>query len=287
MQKPNLTAATVVCAALLTGGACVDNATYPAEQTYLPSTHWNAGLGCVPNLDGRLDAHEVKPALGVVARYRVASNRSVDQAGTVAASGVRVWDWGWSAAAEQTLQVAAVPLDAQWYAAHFGPGATAAVLFAVPFDADGTLDAVYRHDAAGVWLLGMASRDVAPAAGQTLLVYADAVQVLKLPLQVKDSWTAKGVLSKAKLYGLPYAATDVYTFAADAAGVMQLPDISVDQAIRVRTKVQTTAIAGKPIERVQTQFFFECLGEVARAVPEAKQTDPDFSLAAEIRRLAL
>lgn len=266
---------------------CVDNATYPADQPYLPTSHWNAGLGCVPNVDGRIDAHEVKPTLGVAARFRVARNRTVDQAGAVAASGVRVWDWAWSAAAEQTLQVAAAPLDGQWYVAQFPVGATGAVQFAVPFDADGTLDAVYRHDSAGVWLLGMASREIAPIGGQTLLVYEEPVQVLKFPLLIHDTWSAKGVLSKAKLYGLPYAATDVYTFAADAAGVMELPDISVDQAIRVRTKVQTTAIAGKPVERVQTQFFFECLGEVARAVPEAKQTDPNFSLAAEIRRLAL
>ncbi|MBM4343959.1 MAG: hypothetical protein FJ100_11375 [Deltaproteobacteria bacterium] len=266
---------------------CVDNATYPGDQPYLPTSHWNAGLGCVPNLDGRIDANELKPALGVAARYRIATNRTIDQTGAVAASGVRVWDWGWSAAAEQTLQVTAAPLAGQWYAEHFAPGTTGATQFAVPFDADGTLDAVYRHDGAGVWLLGMASREVAPKGGQTLLVYEWPVQVLKFPLLLHDNWTAKGVLAKAKLYGLPYAATDVYTFSADTAGVMQLPDITVDQAIRVRTKVTTTAIAGKPIERVQTQFFFECLGEVARAVPAANQTDPDFALAAEIRRLAL
>ncbi len=286
MRKPNARNG-LWAAALALGAGCVDNATYPADQPYLPASHWNAGLGCVPNLDGRLDAHEVKPALGVVARYRVARNRTVDQTGTVAASGVRVWDWGWSAAAEQTLQVAAAPLDGQWYTGHFAGGATGATQFAVPFDADGTLDAVYRHDSAGVWLLGMASREASPQAGQTLLVYEDPVQVLKFPLLIHDNWTAKGVLAKAKLYGLPYAATDVYTFSADSAGVMELPDITLDQAIRVRTKVQTTAIAGKPVERVQTQFFFECLGEVARAAPEAKQTDPNFSLAAEVRRLAL
>jgi hypothetical protein len=41
------------------------------------------------------------------------------------------------------------------------------------------------------------------------------------------------------------------------------------------------------VSRRQTQFFFECFGEVARAESKANETAPDFTTAAVLRRFAL
>ncbi|MSQ83147.1 MAG: hypothetical protein EXR77_09595 [Myxococcales bacterium] len=267
--------------------SCVDNATYPEAQPYLPQAALRNGLGCVPNLDGQIEANELRPYVGVGARYRVATDRKVDQAGTVAANGVRVWDWGWSADAEQVLQVSAAVVVDQWYAAHFVQSPTGGPRFAVPFDADSTLDAVYSHDPQGLWLHGIASRDQAPKSGQTLLVYAKPVQTAAFPLKAGTAWQAVGKISNGKLKGLPYGGQDIYDFTADLGGKLLLPDITVDQALRVRAKVTATSMLGGSLTRVQTSFFFECLGEVARATAGQNVTDPDFSLATEVRRLAL
>jgi hypothetical protein len=45
--------------------------------------------------------------------------------------------------------------------------------------------------------------------------------------------------------------------------------------------------AGASTVRRQTSFFFECFGEVARAVSRNGETQDDFTSALELRRLGL
>lgn len=264
---------------------CADNLTYPASQPVVPTAGLAHGLTCVPNLDGRIDAAEMRPALGVAARYRTYADRAIDQAGTVGQGGTRTWDWPWAADDGPLVTVEAAPFAQQWYAAEFAAPGEGAVQFTLPFDSDPSLDAVYRHDAKGIWLLGIASRQPDPPEGKTLLMYANPVLTLRFPLRPGDSWQSVGKIGNGALYGLPYAGQDSYSFAAIGIGKVLLPEFSVDQALRVVAQVSSQGLAGQQPPRLQVSFYSECLGELARATAAAGQTDANFNQAAQFRRL--
>jgi hypothetical protein len=275
----------LLVAATLPLGACVDNTLYPAElPTYQPQA---TAPACVPNLDGRIDAAELKPAIGVPARFRVTapgSETPVDVAGQLSTAGQRQWDWSGSYPGEALAEFTAAPLAGQWYTGEFATGE-----FVVAFDAAHTIDAIYRRDDAGLWLLGLASHEPAPAVGKTLLPYVEPVLALKFPLQVGQGWQSVGKTKPGKgvFRGLPFASVDTYTVAVDAAGRLELPDVAVTQALRVRTTVQVAPLVGLPTTQRQVSFVTECLGEVARAVSVAGETAADFGKASEVRRLGL
>ena len=216
----------VAAAAALPG--CIDNATHPDLQPWLPPGNGAGLIGCTPNLDGILTSAELQAAIGVPARYRLAFDQSVDPQGQVSAAGKRSWDWGWSSAGEQVLTIAAENASDKWYASKF-PGAQ----FTTVFDLEGKLDAVYRKDDKGLWLLGLVSRQAKPAGGLTLMAYDPPVLAVQLPLQAGDAWTSVGTIKGGSFNGLPYAGTDTYSYRVAAAGALVLPDLAIDQALQL------------------------------------------------------
>ena len=78
-----------------------------------------------------------------------------------------------------------------------------------------------------------------------------------------------------------------YTISDDATGEVILPDLTFTQAHRIRQKVTINPAAGQTVVTYQTSFYFECFGEVARATSQVNETNPDFTTAAEVRRLGL
>lgn len=274
-----------VLASLSGTQACVDNLTHP--EPLLAYTAATTGPSCVPNLDGVIDASELQPAFGVPAGYRISpagATRVIDSTGQIDAAGHRVWDWSQSVAGDQLAHIAAEKLGNQWYAAEFAQGQ-----FVVPFDPAGNTDAIYRQDDKGLYLLGLASHNPAPPEGKTLLPYAQPVLTLQLPLQVGAKWVAVGKTAAGKgvLHGLPFASVDTYSVSVDASGRLELPDITLTQALRVRTLVQVVPVAGITTTRRQVSYLFECLGEVARASSQNNEISDDFTAASEVRRLAL
>jgi len=265
--------------------ACVDNATHPAPlAAYVAAS---ANPMCLPNLDGAIDGSELQPAFDMPAGYRISpagAMRVIDSKGQIDAAGHRVWDWSQPEVGDQLTHVSAQKLGNQWYAAEFAQGQ-----FVVPFDAAATTDAIYRQDAKGLYLLGLASQNPAPPEGKTLLPYAQPVLTLQLPLQVGAKWTATGKTAAGKgvLHGLPFASVDTYFVSVDAAGRLELPDITLTQALRVHTLVQVVPVAGITTTRRQVSYLFECLGEVARATSQNNEPNEDFTTASEVRRLAL
>jgi hypothetical protein len=265
---------------------CGDNQTHPDVNA-----EFDAGIAaplqCVPNLDGTITAAELQEVNGIPVKYLVAESpggmtSSVDLDGTVDSTGQRVWDWGTSYATDGIIQIQAVPLAAQWYAASF-PGGT----FVVPFDAAGTLDAIYHEDSTAIWLHGLASTVQNPPNGQTLYAYSQPIAVTQFPLTVGSSWTSTGTVKNGMLEGLPYASTDTYEISDDATGELVLPDLTFTQVHRIRQKVTLDPAAGETVVTYQTSFYFECFGEVARATGPANGPGPDFTTAAEVRRLGL
>jgi hypothetical protein len=262
---------------------CGDNLTRTERPVYdaggLPK------LACTPNLDGVLTADELKPALDVPAKFLVppeGTEREVDTAGKVSGEGKRTWNLGTDYKDEQVATVVAKSVQDTWFAKSFS-GAS----FTTPLDLAGRTLSVYANDQNGITLLGLASAEENPPEGKTLYVYAQPILVLKFPLTVGTSWVSSSDVRQATLRGLPYAGKDIYEVSADASGSLALPDFTFTQVIRVKTKVTVQPSAGASNVRRQTSFFFECFGEVARAVSKNGEAQEDFTGALELRRLGL
>jgi hypothetical protein len=262
---------------------CGDN------QTVAPSRlAYEAGaaepLACVPNLDGKIEAKEIQPAIDVPVSYLVSApgqNRAIALVPVVDAQGRNSWDLS-AAQGDKALRIAAQTLTGKWYQASFPAQA-----FVAPFDAAGRIEGIYVHGPESIALLGLASREENAPEGKTLLVYGEPVVLYRLPVQVGQAFTSVGQVRDATLRGQPYAGRDTYDVKVDAAGRVALPDLTFTQAIRVKTKVTLEPVAGKTIVRRQTSFMFECFGEVARATSLDDEPNEDFSVAAEVRRLGL
>jgi hypothetical protein len=281
MQRLHLAAfaiALVCCTA-----ACGDN------KTHLPPDYngYDSGTGslpCVPNLDGTIDATELQAAFGAGANYLVSPagiDRNVDLVGAVV-GGQRRWELSLDYADDALVTLGASPLTGKWYASSF-PTAD----FTAPFDAGKTLDGVYRHDDAALWLLGLASVDENPTEGKTLFVYDTPIPIVRFPLTAGANWVAAGTITNGTIKGLPYAGKDVYEIEDEETGTLVVPAFTLTQAHKVRTHVTVSPAVGTPTSQRQVSFFYECLGEVARATSKPGETDPDFSDAMELRRVAV
>jgi hypothetical protein len=241
-------------------------------------------LGCVPDLDGRIEARELMPSIGTPISLLVSppgESRGVDLTGVDLADGTRRWDLGTDYATDRVASFVALDPAAQWYAASF-PGA----MVAVATDPSGTIDGVYRLDDAGFYLLGLASHQQSPPEGQTLLVYATPIVLFQLPLVPGAEWISAADAS-GMLRGLPYAGRDTYESRVPAMGELVLPDLTFTQAMRVATRVTVSPTAGAPVVRRQSTFLFECFGQVTSIVAADGDDVEDFTSAAEMRRFGL
>jgi hypothetical protein len=274
--------ATLLCVA----AACGDNETPPPArgdyQTLEP-----APLPCVPNLDGKIDATELQAQLGVTATYLVSpagKERAVDTAGRTNAAGQLEWSFGVDFADDGVARLAAQPLEDKWYAASF-PGLPGAFVTAI--DAAGRTEGVYTQDAQGFYLHGVASATEAAPEGKTLLVYTEKLALYRFPLTPGAAWTSVGEVKNGTFRSLPYAGRDTYEVKVDGAGQLTLPDFTLTQALRVRTKVTVQPSAGQTTTQRQVSFLFECLGEVTRVTSRLNEQDEGFTTASELRRLGL
>jgi hypothetical protein len=258
-------------------GACGENQT-PAGTIDPPTV-----FTCLPDRDGAITAAELPVALGVTVDYLASpagATRTVDLVGTGAGDAHR-WDLSAERADDVAVSITAAPLNAQWYAASF-PGAAFVV------DAGNGLDGIYREDDTALWLYGLASHDAAPASGKTLLPYAAPVAVLRFPIADGDAHHEVGQITAGTASGLPFIGTDTYDIDVTGTGRLDLPYVRFSPALRVRTHVvRAPAAGGTTIGRRQTQFLFECFGEVARAESRTDEPNPDFTMAAYLRRYAL
>lgn len=273
------------CAALgFAVAGCEDNLT-PAP-TYDP---YESGqlepLSCVPNLDGSIEAKELREAFDIPVSYLVnpaGSTRPVDLAGQVNPAGQRLWDWSALSLDDQVATVSATALEGKWYASSFAQGQ-----FVVPSDLSGSLDGIYSRDDEGFYLWGIASTQESPPEGQTLLIYDQPIALFRFPLVKDKRWVSVGQARNSKVRGLPYAGKDTYEVKVEAVGELRLPDLSFEQALQVRTMVTLEPAVGQSIKRQQISYLFECFGEVARAVSADGEQESFFTEAVELRRLGI
>lgn len=277
-----MTRSTTICL-LLVLSACGENRTIPTREAYVAPAV--APLECVPNLDGKIEASELKAALGVPVHYLASppgTARLVVIAGATNPQGQRVWDLSTDYADDRLSTLEASALPGHWFAGSFPTGQWVAAL-----DLGGTIQGVYSTDGSDLFLLGYASREEAPSTGKTLVVYAQPVAIFRFPLEAGKQWVSVGQVSNAMVRGLPYAGRDTYQVRVDAVGQLELPDVTFTQALRVRTTTTIEPAIGNSIVRRQVGWVFECFGEVARATAPDNEMNDDFTTTAELRRLGL
>lgn len=263
--------------------ACGENRTIPSREAWTAPEV--APLECVPNLDGRIEASELKAAIGIPVRYLASpagTARPVSIPGETNSAGQRVWDLSNDYADDRLATLQASNLAEHWFAPSFPAGQFVAAL-----DLGGTTLGVYLNDGSDLLLLGYASREEAPTLGKTLVVYSQPVAIFRFPLEAGKQWVSVGQVSNAVVRGLPFAGRDTYQVRVDGVGQLELPDVTFTQALRVRTTTTIEPAIGNAIVRRQVGWVFECFGEVARATAPDGEMSDDFTTTAELRRLGL
>lgn len=236
---------------------------------------------CRPNLDGVVSRDEVVFAPGVEVRYRTnpaGTAAPVDTRGADLGGGRRRWDF--SSAAGDRVSLSLQRVEGAWFAGRFPEAQYAARL-----DPRAAPLGVYRAGEGSVDLLGVAGARMTDG---TLVRYETAVPVLRFPLRVGATWTAETrTLPDATVDNLPVASRDRYVVTVDGRGEVRTPAITFTDALRVRVEVTQNFPSGTGIRRIQYLWVSECYGEVARITSRDGEVDPDFTMAAEYRRLDL
>lgn len=282
-SERSLAASLVVTGTLIVGFLGCEPAPAPDEPLYTPV----ALPGCTANQDGRIDAHELPFVVGATARVRVGTNVDVDVAGESGRDGARVWDLSRPAADDEPVGLLTLEsMDDKWFADSF-PDADVAG----PLLPGNSLYGPLALDADGVKLLGSASAEENPAEGKTLLIYDEPVVLYPLPLKPGIDVTTATEATRATVLGVPFAVADTYRVTATAHGQVLLPDLILDDAVRVTLRLERVPLAGVATQQVTHVFVNECLGEVARLVspmvPLTEDLPDDFAVAAEVWRLSL
>ncbi len=256
----------------------------PSSNVYHGVT---AAPTCIGNNDGIVEASEMPTVIGAVASYRVNPyNTSVPVSLTGVEDGSQyVWDYSNPPQLTPT-HFKVESLQNQWFAGHFPEGQ-----YVTPLSLwDPNILGVYRNEGDTVMLLGIASATSPADPDFTLLVYDAPLVVFRFPLDVGATWEQTVTFSDATLKGVKNAGEETYRFVVDGRGRVELPQFSFDNVLRVRLKLTQRFVVsdGSPdISHIQYFFVHECVGEVARIVSHANETDNNFTAASEFRYLGL
>ncbi len=256
---------------LLLAACGVNQTPQPEPGPTLPS--------CIPDRDGEITADELPLAFGSTVAYYASPAGATRTINTSSAS--KIWDLTEERADDVVISLGPSELKAQWYAPSFPSGQ-----FAV--DGGGGLDGIYHQDDQALWLDGTASHEPAPAAGKTLIRYAQPIAVLRFPIRDGDMYTTTAQITDGIAGGLPFIGTDQVDVDITGDGRLDVPYVRFSPALRVRTGVTRKPSTGTPIvKRRNVIFLFECFGEIARAESRVDETAVDFTTAAYLRRFAL
>jgi len=246
---------------------------------------------CVSNNDGVISAAEFPLAIGVPARFLIADGPLSIQPQLIegepsADLGGRRWDFSnLSFNNEHHTELQAESWGGQWFANEF----SSATLIA-PLSADDRILGPLRVEGNEVILLGSVSREENPMEGKTLLIYQEPVALYRFPIEEGQQYEVSSQAHNGVLQGIPTALEDTYFFEISARGTLVLPQVVLENTLRVTVRLHRTLLTGS-VQQVNYLFIHECLGEVARisSAPsyDLIPMDAVFSTAQEFRRLSL
>ncbi len=231
---------------------------------------------CRPNHDGTISRDEVSFAAGRVATFRVATDVTVDTAGTLQQGGAHLWDLVGPYDGDDDVVTTLAPLSGAWFAADFD-GAT----YTTPLSATQDLIGVFEITDTALLLRGVVSPNAGPT--RTELTYDPPAVLLQLPLTTTTQWSSTSTISGVAS-GVASYYSEKYESRVDATGDLDTP-YGTFPVLRVRTLLTRTV--GAAVVTVRSlQFVAECYGTVATVTSNQYESDVDFTTAAELRRLA-
>jgi hypothetical protein len=235
----------------------------------------DAASGCAPDHDGTLTRDELVMTAGQMARFRVATDVTVDTAGAQGAGGSRVWSFTAAATGDRDLELTLIAPAGQWWASAF-PTAS----YATRLSADATLLGVMRLDSAGVALVGV----VSPEAGvtRTELSYDPPVPIIPTPLAPSASWNVTSTVTGLGS-GVTVFYTERYVSRVDAIGDATTP-FGTFPVRRIAVDLTRTVGAAVTTRR-SFAFVSECYGTVATIASQDYESGSEFTDAAELWRL--
>lgn len=229
---------------------------------------------CPANDDGVLQREEVLVSFDETLLYRApprGQQVTVDLAGALEADEL-TWHFEDPVAGERVLEEGASSVEGTWFEEDF-PTATHVAPLSEGYDG------VYRLDDEALWLLGFVSND----SEGTRVNYDPPVPILRFPLAVGDRWTVttngSGWMSWVMFYD-----TEEYTLTVDAAGTVVVP-AGRFPVLRVRSEV-TQTVGLITTRRIAYSFMSECWGRVAQVASRDNESELEFELATDYRRLA-
>ena len=231
---------------------------------------------CRPNHDGRIEASEIPTVLGLRVKFRTATDVTVDTAGAARGDGTRLWDFSGALPGDHDRIVEPMDYSGMWFAEDFESGTYAAELR----DGEDELG-VYQVTESSLLLLGVASPE--SGVSRTRLGHDPPVTVLSFPIEVGDSWETTASVSGVAL-GLPSLFQERYRSAVDARGELVTP-FGTFPVLRVSVHM-TRTVGFLVTDHRSVLYVSECFGTVAVAHSQDDETEPAFSHAAEISRIA-
>lgn len=229
---------------------------------------------CAPNHDGVITRGEFPVMAGESANFLVATDVTVDTAGTLGSDGTRHWDLSKQLSGDANVDVVLQPVAGSWFASSFS-GAT----YATQLSQKSDLLGVFEINDSALLLRGIVSPK--GGAARTELTYDPPVKVLVFPLTTKSTWSTDTSVSGVA-DGIPSAYSESYDSKVDAVGDVATP-YGTFPVLRVQTSSVVTA-AAVPVQSFS--FVSECYGQVAEITSQNYETSTEFTDAAEVRRLA-
>lgn len=239
---------------------------------------------CEGDNDGAIDAAELPVVTGLSVPYvsnAVGTTATVELDGTLE-GGTRVWDFT-SGPTDLRRDMEILDPSGLWFASEFESPEFASATFVQAPDLLG----VYRQDGDEVLLLGYASREEAPADGQTLMVYETPVPAWRFPLQKGSTWGATSSYSKLIVQGIQNGGSETWSFEVDEIGDLLLQGYRMENTLRLRITMEQSldvSVGGKSHIYRQALWMRECFGDLARAVAPL-DAEEDFSVVNELHRL--
>ncbi len=227
-----------------------------------------------PNKDGVIERTELFFEPGLQVNYLAAQAVTFDTAGATI-EGETIWDMSVDFSGDHTSSGEYLDVEGQWFEPSF-PGATYAARLT---DADDLLGVFEANDTA-LALRGV----VSPVGGatRTELVYDPPITVLSFPLVQGKTWSSEANVTGVAL-GVPTAYSESYENRIDASGVLRTGFGDYDV---LRVGVVLTRTIGFSVTTLRSfSFISECVGTVGSVRSNDNEDSPEFTQAAEVRRI--
>jgi hypothetical protein len=233
---------------------------------------------CASGDAGILTHDDVPLAAGLSATFRIATNETIDTAGTDNGDGTKSWDFSGALASDQNQIISTLSPTGTWWGSSF-----ATATYGTTLSSTATTLGVFDYGANALTLIGVVS-PTSDGVTETKLTYATPIPILNFPLHNGQTWSTTSTVT-GTLDGVLSDYTEEYDSSVDAVGTVKTP-YGTFAALRVNTLLTQASI-----NKTRTYAWVTgCFGTIAKATSATTSTGTapgeNFTQAAELERLA-